>query len=265
MGDTGTFASNSTPSVRAQSNKSSEVSGLSGRRLTPYEPNSPTTSSQNSRTRVISERGISSDTVCFQRLVAEGRFQSRTPGSALSVQSADDPYAIHFAASNGNAIRIIDLVKNYGVNINMQDELGRTALQTAIMFSKPIITSLLMSMGADTNVQDKDGNTAMHYAIQTGSYKVARELIFHQADMNIKNNSELSPYGMIPYRDDRRFDVFKVNYTSATQIMQIQSFQTSSRPNLKASSFIHNPQHRKNLQNSNDLLLHHSRYLPLRY
>lgn len=219
MGDTGTFASNSAPSVPALSHQSSEVSPFSSRRLTPCDPNSPITSSQNSRTKVISERGSSSDTINFQRVTVEGRFLSRTPGSALSVQSADDPYAIHFAASNGNAIRIIDLVKNYGVSINMQDELGRTALHTAILFSKPIVTSLLLSMGADTNVQDKDGNTAMHYAIQTGSYKVARELIFHQADMNIKNKSGLSPYGMIPYRDDRRFNVFKVRSSSAAQIM----------------------------------------------
>lgn len=219
MGDTGTLASNSTPTVPILSHQSSEVSPFSSRRLTPYDPISPTSSSQNSRAKIISDRGSSSDTLSFRRVTTEGRFLSRTPGSVLSLQSADDPYAIHFAASNGNAIRIIDLVKNYGFNINMQDELGRTALQTAILFSKPIVTSLLLSMGVDTNLQDKDGNTAMHYAIQTGSYKVARELIFHKADMNIKNKSGLSPYQMIPYRDDRRFNVFKVSSRSAAQIM----------------------------------------------
>lgn len=217
MGDTGSSATSSSPACISLSRNSSDTSPARSRRLTQRDPSSRSSSSQASRIKNPIDRNPSSVVPSSSRISPDNKFLSNTTRSAFSEHSLEDQYAIHFAASNGNAIRIIELLRSYCIPINLKDEQGRTALHIAILYSRPIITSLLLSLGANPNFQDSDGNTAMHYAVLTGSYKVARELIVHKADLHITNNSGQSPYNIIPYKDDNRFNVFKVNANSAEQ------------------------------------------------
>lgn len=218
MGDLANHASILTPLFTSLSQNSSETSQLSSRRVTIGDTSSPSSLNNTIISKNTLERNPSSEILCSSSSPsAESKILSNTPISVFSLQSQEDPGAIHPAAYNGNSIRIIELLRNHSIPINSKDELGRTALDISILYSKPIITSLLLSLGANPNCQDSEGNTAMHYAILTGSYKVARELMFHKSDLHIKNNSGVSPYNMIPYKDDKRFNIFKVNFISAEE------------------------------------------------
>lgn len=68
--------------------------------------------------------------------------------------------ALHFLAINGNEIvsrKLVNYIKRYKLNIDVQNRTGDTALQLAIRFSNGNVTKLLISNGANimltTNVK----------------------------------------------------------------------------------------------------------------
>ncbi|XP_049297000.1 putative ankyrin repeat protein RF_0381 [Anopheles funestus] len=56
---------------------------------------------------------------------------------------------------------------------------------------------MLLDYGADINIQDNDGNTALHYAFSDMHIELAELLIVRGADRKIKNNANKLPYQMV--------------------------------------------------------------------
>jgi len=52
-----------------------------------------------------------------------------------------------------------------GIDVNMRDEHGRTALMVAAEKGYPEIAELLIDYGADVNARDNHGRDALYYAI----------------------------------------------------------------------------------------------------
>jgi len=85
--------------------------------------------------------------------------------------------------------RVIKLIKS-GVNINIRDDDGNTALIWAAFRKSCGILKELIAAGADLDAKDKYGNTALIYAAFTSSTNILVELIEAGADWNITNNEE---------------------------------------------------------------------------
>ncbi len=94
---------------------------------------------------------------------------------------------------------LIDLALKQGVNINAQDENGRTPLFVAALFGKADILDLLLKNGADPNVRDNSGQTAMfscaatYVAYSTEHVKKIKLLAKSGADVNAKDNQGRTP------------------------------------------------------------------------
>jgi len=71
----------------------------------------------------------------------------------------------------GNITKIQELIAQ-GVDLNMQDEYGYTALTWATSYSKPDIVKLLLDAGADDEITDIDKHNALYWANYYGHPEV---------------------------------------------------------------------------------------------
>lgn len=85
------------------------------------------------------------------------------------------------AAVRGNNNKVKEFIKS-GIDINMKDKDGRTALMNAALNSFLMTVMILLDAGADPNLQDKDGRTAL---MMTSTNKIFDKLFDAGADVNI--------------------------------------------------------------------------------
>jgi ankyrin repeat protein len=82
----------------------------------------------------------------------------------------------------------IELFLKAGMNINVRDKDGNTALMLASMVGDPQIVNLLIGKGADINARSAAGYTALMYVSSKGDTAMAKLLIKKGTDVNIRNN-----------------------------------------------------------------------------
>ncbi len=91
------------------------------------------------------------------------------------------------AAQNGRIDRIEKMLKD-GMDINVQDEMGMTALMYAVYFYEmETVKFITKDCKADVNIQDNDGDTAMHYAVDSSLDCVVALLLENGAETDIVN------------------------------------------------------------------------------
>lgn len=100
---------------------------------------------------------------------------------------------IIYHATINNADKVRELVAK-GVDVNHQDEEGRSALHWAtdrghIELAKVLVTEL----HANINLQDNEQQTPLHYACNCEHLELIKLLLTHGADPNIKDESGDSP------------------------------------------------------------------------
>ncbi|XP_069063003.1 NF-kappa-B inhibitor beta isoform X2 [Pleurodeles waltl] len=63
--------------------------------------------------------------------------------------------------------------------LDLQNDLGQTALHIAVIIGLPVFTSKLILAGASLCIPEKAGNTALHLACKEGRYDCAKVLLLH--------------------------------------------------------------------------------------
>ena len=96
-------------------------------------------------------------------------------------------------------VDIVQLLLDSGIDPNVQDELGMTALHWALYNNKLLsnhgdIILLLISSGADINVAAQDGRTPLHWALMDGNdFDIATWMIFAGGDLFREDQSGKIP------------------------------------------------------------------------
>lgn len=72
---------------------------------------------------------------------------------------------------SGN-LKTIEALINNGVDINMTNNLGQTALHYALNLDLIDVPKFFISKGADVNAKDKKGITPLDVAVQKGEGKL---------------------------------------------------------------------------------------------
>ena len=100
--------------------------------------------------------------------------------------------ALMSAGVKGNTIAARILINN-GADINIQDNDGMTALLWAAKHGNTEIVQLLINNGADINIQDKGGKTTLMFAAQHRNTEIVQLLIYKGADINAQNKNGNTP------------------------------------------------------------------------
>lgn len=128
------------------------------------------------------------------------------------VSYIDEPDALVTATYWGHSDLFCELL-DIGVNPNVTDETGRTALMEAAYSGWLRGVEVLISAGADVNMQDKSGDTALDLAIYSGCAEIADILESNGAIANFSStgmSSVMSAYcSACEYANKIKLDAIK--------------------------------------------------------
>lgn len=116
--------------------------------------------------------------------------QSETPN--LGKISTAKWNLLHTLALSGQ-IPFMDKLLEQGVDVDVLDQDGLTALHTAIIGRKDAVISHLLRKGASPRIKDRDGATPLHYAIQVGAMHIVKLLMKYNIDLNVADNEGWTP------------------------------------------------------------------------
>ncbi|GJN15601.1 hypothetical protein PR202_gb02528 [Eleusine coracana subsp. coracana] len=98
---------------------------------------------------------------------------SLSPASTSSrtddVEDSCEGFSLLHLACRVADVGMVELLLQYGANVNMTDSRGRTPLHHCILKGRTLHAKLLLSRGADSHVIDRDGRTALQCAIDGGT------------------------------------------------------------------------------------------------
>jgi ankyrin repeat protein len=96
--------------------------------------------------------------------------------------------ALHWAAAGQKDDEtVVQLLLEYGAEVNVRPDDGMTALHEAVGLGHQAVVRLLLDNGGDVNIRDKLGRTALHVAAYP-KYDAAATLL--DDDMNNKESGQ---------------------------------------------------------------------------
>ncbi|KAA3678593.1 ankyrin [Paragonimus westermani] len=113
--------------------------------------------------------------------------------SSLNLSEMDQNFLR--AARAGNLAKVVELL-NAGVNINLCNPIGLTALHLASKEGFVDVVAELIHRGADFDAPTKKGNTALHIASLAGHFQVVQQLLDAGANVNRQSVIGFTPLYM---------------------------------------------------------------------
>ena len=100
---------------------------------------------------------------------------------------------LHKGAQGNSPNSIIYFNKKHKIDIASTNNEGLNALHYAAISGMDNSVIYLLNMGLDPNIQDIHGNTALHYAVKYNQIRIIKKLIQNGANKNILNKNKISP------------------------------------------------------------------------
>jgi serine/threonine-protein phosphatase 6 regulatory ankyrin repeat subunit A/serine/threonine-protein phosphatase 6 regulatory ankyrin repeat subunit B len=103
----------------------------------------------------------------------------------------DNWNALHYATSwsdKPGAYDIVKLLIEHNIDINLQNQYGKTALHNAIYYGEPLIAKLLIDSNIDVNIVTKQNYNALHYVTNNFDMTTFDLLLNTNIEINKQNN-----------------------------------------------------------------------------
>lgn len=94
--------------------------------------------------------------------------------------------ALHEAAGNGHKA-VVELLLDYGANVNARASYELTPLHTATSHNSKEVVALLLVHGANVNAAYSNGHTALHWAAMKGYGEIVQLLLEYGAAVNARS------------------------------------------------------------------------------
>ena len=106
-----------------------------------------------------------------------------------------------FAALGEDRVEVVELLLEYGANVDAQDATGETILLKVLLRPQRSnlvdLVKLLLKHGADVNAQDGTLRSSLHLAEYEGRLEVAQMLVKHKANVNSQDNNGKTPLDIL--------------------------------------------------------------------
>ena len=110
-------------------------------------------------------------------------------GVDVNIQDENGMTALMMACKGG-CVPLVEQLIRVGADVNIQNIFGDTALICGTLKRQNECVKKLLEFGADTSIQGKNGFTALMHAAKTGNINCLQTLIDSGADPNIPNYDE---------------------------------------------------------------------------
>lgn len=134
-------------------------------------------------------------------------------GVSPNIQDENGFTPLFSVANNMNGTEIATLLLEKGADINNNENYtGCTPLHMASENANFSVAETFLFFGANPNAKDKEDNTPLHYVLERESEEVAELLLEYGADPTFKNVDGISPLDLAQSQDSKSIiDLFK-NY-----------------------------------------------------
>jgi len=102
------------------------------------------------------------------------------------------PNAIIIASYRGD-LNTVQQILDAGVDKDVRDAIGATALHQAMMQPNVFVVKLLLDYGFDPNARTRNGYTPLHFAVAANNIAAAKLLLQYGADKRIKCEDGFTP------------------------------------------------------------------------
>ena len=116
---------------------------------------------------------------------------------------------IHKAAQGNKPSAIIYFNKKFNMDLRDLEENHMNALHLATISGMDNSVIFLLSLGLDPNIQDKYGFTALHYAVKYNNIRIIKKLLQKGADGNIKENKTHKTCVMMAKNKPEILEIFR--------------------------------------------------------
>lgn len=111
----------------------------------------------------------------------------------IDKQDNDGKTALIRAAQEGY-VEIVKHLIEAGVNLDTKDNYETTALIWAVINGYVEIVKYMVEAGTGINIQDKEGKTAIHWAIEKGCKDIEKELMITTKSMDALYKEKYKEY-----------------------------------------------------------------------
>lgn len=102
--------------------------------------------------------------------------------------------ATFLCAAKTNDLETLRELIGKGINVNVQNDVGKTALMTAVLAGQTDVITLLLESGAKVDRRNVDGLTALHWAASEGREDILQMLLNRNPDAITGEFSVLKHY-----------------------------------------------------------------------
>lgn len=110
---------------------------------------------------------------------------------------------LHIASCSGHPI-VVQLLLEYGAEVNVWDGKGRTPLHIASNNGDSNAVQMLLEYRADVTSRDKKGCTPLHLVSIKGNLEIVKLLVEHDADVNARDGKLLTPLHLASANGNRK-------------------------------------------------------------